>query len=322
MSCVCQPRAERLAAAASCRAAAAGRTGFLRPCSAWAGKGTCKPFKGTCKPFEGRMELLGAVLLAASLLGTAARGAQAPWPDEPSHTCFFQTLSSPDSEFCRGDLEVTYPQLGDVGCSYIPQCHQYRWRLSREWGSPRVRYPRADKSKKYVLMLVDPDAPSRADPRNRFWRHWLLADVRGTDLRTGDLKGRVLTGEWDGVCCHLGWAQPGGRTGASPALLGAVWISRGAAGAGYHSPWDSGQRWRAPEEDGEHRRGLTVVIGESFTSSPSHRRWWLCWGCPMGTGTAGHKAQARGGLQSAAELWLAGGWLKQEPPLQGFFFFF
>lgn len=47
------------------------------------------------------MELLGAVLLAASLLGTAARGAQAPWPDEPSHTCFFQTLSSPDSEFCR-----------------------------------------------------------------------------------------------------------------------------------------------------------------------------------------------------------------------------
>uniref|UniRef100_A0A8B9EM23 Phosphatidylethanolamine binding protein 4 n=1 Tax=Anser cygnoides TaxID=8845 RepID=A0A8B9EM23_ANSCY len=139
------------------------------------------------------MELLGAVLLAASLLGTAARGAQAPWPDEPSHTCFFQTLSSPDSEFCRGDLEVTYPQLGDVGCSYIPQCHQYRWRLSREWGSPRVRYPRADKSKKYVLMLVDPDAPSRADPRNRFWRHWLLADVRGTDLRTGDLKGRVLT---------------------------------------------------------------------------------------------------------------------------------
>ncbi|XP_035201074.1 phosphatidylethanolamine-binding protein 4 isoform X2 [Oxyura jamaicensis] len=109
---------------------------------------------------QGRMELLVAVLLAASLLGTAARGAQAPWPDEPSHTCFFQTLSSPDSEFCRGDLEVTYPQLGNVGCSYIPQCHQYRWRISREWGSPRVRYPRADK---------------------------------GTDLRTGDLKGRVLT---------------------------------------------------------------------------------------------------------------------------------
>lgn len=32
-------------------------------------------------------------------------------------------------------------------------------------------------SKKYVLMLVDPDAPSRANPRSRFWRHWLLTDV-------------------------------------------------------------------------------------------------------------------------------------------------
>lgn len=26
-------------------------------------------------------------------------------------------------------------------------------------------------------MLVDPDAPSRANPRSRFWRHWLLTDV-------------------------------------------------------------------------------------------------------------------------------------------------
>uniref|UniRef100_A0A8B9SBV4 Phosphatidylethanolamine binding protein 4 n=1 Tax=Apteryx owenii TaxID=8824 RepID=A0A8B9SBV4_APTOW len=75
----------------------------------------------------------------------------------------------------RGDLEVVYPELGDVGCTYIPECRQYRQRISREWSSPRVRYPRADK---YVLVMVDPDAPSRADPRNRFWRHWLVTDIR------------------------------------------------------------------------------------------------------------------------------------------------
>jgi len=45
----------------------------------------------------------------------------------------------------RGNLEVIYPELGDVGCTYIPSCHQSRWRISREWGSPRVRYPRAHK---------------------------------------------------------------------------------------------------------------------------------------------------------------------------------
>ncbi|XP_021230599.1 phosphatidylethanolamine-binding protein 4 isoform X2 [Numida meleagris] len=123
------------------------------------------------------MGLLAAALLAALLSGTAAWGAQTLWPDEPTHTCFFESLSGKDSEFCRGDLEVIYPELGDVGCTYIPSCHQSRWRISREWGSPRVRYPQADKSKKYVVMLVDPDAPSRADPRSRFWRHWLLADV-------------------------------------------------------------------------------------------------------------------------------------------------
>ncbi|KQL59790.1 phosphatidylethanolamine-binding protein 4 [Amazona aestiva] len=105
-------------------------------------------------------------------------------------------LSGGDSFFCRGDLEVIYPELGDVGCSYIPKCHQYRERISREWGSPRVRYPQADKNKKYVLMLVDPDAPSRANPRSRFWRHWLVTDIPGANLRTGDVKGHVLTGSW------------------------------------------------------------------------------------------------------------------------------
>ncbi|XP_075300734.1 phosphatidylethanolamine-binding protein 4 isoform X1 [Opisthocomus hoazin] len=108
----------------------------------------------------GRMKLLGAVLLAAGLLGTTAWGEQHPWPDEPSQTCFFETLSSADSKFCRGDLEVIYPELGDVGCTYIPKCHQYRRRISREWGSPRVQYPWAEE---------------------------------GADLKSGDIKGHVLT---------------------------------------------------------------------------------------------------------------------------------
>ncbi|XP_063214666.1 phosphatidylethanolamine-binding protein 4 isoform X2 [Chroicocephalus ridibundus] len=106
------------------------------------------------------MKPLGAVLLAAGLLGMAALGEQPPRPEEPSRTCFFQMLDSMDRDFCRGDLEVIYPEVGDVGCMYVPKCHQYRRRISREWGSPRVRYPQAEK---------------------------------GADLRTGDIKGRVLT---------------------------------------------------------------------------------------------------------------------------------
>ncbi|XP_074020308.1 phosphatidylethanolamine-binding protein 4 isoform X2 [Numenius arquata] len=106
------------------------------------------------------MKLLGAVLLATGLLGTAAQGEHLLWPDEPSRTCFFQMLDGMDKDFCRGDLEVIYPEVGDVSCMYVPKCHQYRRRISREWGSPRVRYPQAEK---------------------------------GADLRTGDIKGHVLT---------------------------------------------------------------------------------------------------------------------------------
>ncbi|XP_068776686.1 phosphatidylethanolamine-binding protein 4 isoform X6 [Struthio camelus] len=139
------------------------------------------------------MKLLGVALLAAALLGTLVWAKETLWGDGHPQTCFFELLSSLDNKFCRGDLEVVYPELGDVGCTYIPACRQYRHRLSREWSSPKVRYPQADKSKKYVLVMVDPDAPSRADPRNRFWRHWLVTDIRGADLRAGNPRGHVLT---------------------------------------------------------------------------------------------------------------------------------
>ncbi|XP_068891710.1 phosphatidylethanolamine-binding protein 4 isoform X2 [Aphelocoma coerulescens] len=86
------------------------------------------------------MKLLGAVLVALSLLLPGS------WGSEASRTCIFQTLSESDSEFCRGDLEVIYPEVGDVSCSYIPKCHGYRRQLSHEWGKPHVRYPWAKKA--------------------------------------------------------------------------------------------------------------------------------------------------------------------------------
>uniref|UniRef100_A0A8C7EED1 Phosphatidylethanolamine binding protein 4 n=1 Tax=Nothoprocta perdicaria TaxID=30464 RepID=A0A8C7EED1_NOTPE len=121
------------------------------------------------------MGLAQVVLLLLSLLGTAGGAADAHWGAGHPRVCFFEPLGSQDAELCRGELEVVYPELGDVGCTYIPACRRYRWRLGREWSSPCVRYAR---DKKYVLVMVDPDAPSRADPSQRFWRHWLVSDIR------------------------------------------------------------------------------------------------------------------------------------------------
>ncbi|KAJ7413173.1 phosphatidylethanolamine binding protein 4 [Willisornis vidua] len=48
-------------------------------------------------------------------------------------------------------------------------------------------------NKKYVLVMVDPDAPNRANPRHRYWRHWVVTDILGADLRAGKVKGHVLS---------------------------------------------------------------------------------------------------------------------------------
>ncbi|XP_061449038.1 phosphatidylethanolamine-binding protein 4 isoform X2 [Rhineura floridana] len=114
---------------------------------------------------------------------------------EAAHTeeCIFEKLHNEDSLFCRGDLEVLYPDLGDVGCTYIPKCNLYRKRISMEWTSPDVIYQQADENKNYILIMVDPDAPSRANPKYRFWRHWAVVDIRGADLKNGNLQGHVLT---------------------------------------------------------------------------------------------------------------------------------
>jgi phosphatidylethanolamine-binding protein (PEBP) family uncharacterized protein len=45
----------------------------------------------------------------------------------------------------------------------------------------------------YTLAMVDPDAPSRQDPRMREWRHWLVCNMKDCNPKNGT----VLT-EWAG----------------------------------------------------------------------------------------------------------------------------
>jgi len=48
-----------------------------------------------------------------------------------------------------------------------------------------VQWSSADEGKKYSLVMVDPDAPSREKPTQRNWLHWLLTNVAGRDLKGG-----------------------------------------------------------------------------------------------------------------------------------------
>ena len=38
-----------------------------------------------------------------------------------------------------------------------------------------------------MTSCLDPDAPSRADPKFGEWRHWLVVNIAGTDVSSGDV---------------------------------------------------------------------------------------------------------------------------------------
>lgn len=45
---------------------------------------------------------------------------------------------------------------------------------------PRIKIDTSQKWNYYTLMLIDPDAPSRDNPTNAQWCHWLVCNIPGT----------------------------------------------------------------------------------------------------------------------------------------------
>ena len=78
---------------------------------------------------------------------------------------------------------------------------------------PAVSWP-VDADGMYALMLVDPDAPSRADPKFRHWLHWLAGNIPGGRVAEGEtLSGYVGSGPPPGTGLHryifVALKQPG-----------------------------------------------------------------------------------------------------------------
>ncbi|KAM7018255.1 phosphatidylethanolamine-binding protein 4 [Tautogolabrus adspersus] len=101
------------------------------------------------------------------------------------------TLSSLDSSFCLGELEVIYPGLDIDKCLLVQE--DLRKKVSTLWKAPRIHFSGADETKVYVLVMVDPDAPSRNNPKAANWRHWLVVDIQGNALKKGQIEGTTLT---------------------------------------------------------------------------------------------------------------------------------
>ncbi|XP_037084450.1 protein D3-like [Pollicipes pollicipes] len=66
----------------------------------------------------------------------------------------------------------------------------------------------------YTVVLTDPDAPSRQQPKFREWRHWLVVNVPAQDVARGDaVSAYVGSGPPQGTGLHryvfLVYKQPG-----------------------------------------------------------------------------------------------------------------
>uniref|UniRef100_A0A2K5Z2B2 Phosphatidylethanolamine-binding protein 1 n=1 Tax=Mandrillus leucophaeus TaxID=9568 RepID=A0A2K5Z2B2_MANLE len=60
-----------------------------------------------------------------------------------------------------------------------------------------------DSGKRYALVLTDPDAPSRKDPKYREWHHFLVVNIKGSDISSGTvLSDYVGSGPPKGTGLH------------------------------------------------------------------------------------------------------------------------
>ncbi|KAF6082446.1 phosphatidylethanolamine binding protein 1 [Phyllostomus discolor] len=101
-------------------------------------------------------------------------------------------------------------------------------------------------SKLYTLVLTDPDAPSRKDPKYREWHHFLVVNMKGNDIGSGTvlsdyLETTVANSRW-----HLSakstisgpqWpARATRRSGTTmcPSSMSSCRGSRGTPGDRYH----------------------------------------------------------------------------------------
>lgn len=67
----------------------------------------------------------------------------------------------------------------------------------------------------YTLLMIDPDAPSRQNPKFREFRHWLVMNIPGTSINKGDeVIGYISSGPPKNTGLHryvfLIYKQPNG----------------------------------------------------------------------------------------------------------------
>ena len=82
-------------------------------------------------------------------------------------------------------LKVSFPSGNEVKLGNILTPTQVKDQPLVEW------VPEEDAF--YTLLQTDPDAPSRAQPAVREWHHWLVGNIKGSDVSSGDVLSQYVS---------------------------------------------------------------------------------------------------------------------------------
>ncbi|TEA24335.1 hypothetical protein DBR06_SOUSAS4410040, partial [Sousa chinensis] len=76
---------------------------------------------------------VAALLLGLTMMATGDEG--------DKDLCVYEALPDNDAVLCKG-LRVFYPELGNLGCMVVPECNNYRQKITY-WTEPIVKFPGA-----------------------------------------------------------------------------------------------------------------------------------------------------------------------------------
>uniref|UniRef100_A0A8C6VRL9 Phosphatidylethanolamine-binding protein 1 n=1 Tax=Naja naja TaxID=35670 RepID=A0A8C6VRL9_NAJNA len=108
-----------------------------------------------------------------------------------------------------------------------------------------IEWENCNPEKFYTLALTDPDAPSRKTPKFREWHHFLVTNMRGNDISSGNvLSDYVGSGPPKGTGLHLHvWLEPilsnrWGQAQLQNIDLQEIQAGYPVAGTCYQAEWD------------------------------------------------------------------------------------
>ena len=110
----------------------------------------------------------------------------------PVAALFVATVMTATLYECDDIPEDAMPSV-EVGKYYAWRGTRIPYSIAHNVPNVTIKWRDAEPTTYYSVAMVDPDAPSREAPTFREIRHWLIVNVKGSDLVTGALTANGQT---------------------------------------------------------------------------------------------------------------------------------